>query len=899
MSDSCVYKVHESNPDWTYFEQIASLDLPKFPFSSLCEKLVIASYTKNTAEGRKIDIEFVHEVLDERKKSRVEKPDADLIKSVRMERIVPNLSIDLPTEEAKTLSVEEPKMIVNEMVARDAKLLLSSFVSALHILLYLASSFISSSQSFILSSFAGMALIIASKCKYRMQLTDFKVSFTVVGIFFSYLYVGLVVTERLSSALSSMIGLTGTLLLYFWFENDIPREENTIESEQEVEKVEEKNVVSNLEAEALKDESNQSELELTDELSDSSSSSDDQSSDLDEEEIDDDLNGLTTVIDEDLKKVLLCEQDILIDIPCTLEVFVNSKQHFLFLIQVLVKTSSGEIILKSVEKSLRDFLQLHKQAIKLKKTLHPLKIPTLPKRRKSILVIEERINQRRSILANYLTRIIKSDLNDPKVWPLYASFLSSSNVCLNNSNPLGSRPRSVSNSLQLLPLSFHSLVALNGHHWKEFSINFESNKISICGVKNIKNESFIIYFDEVASCGMIKEQVPFAGYNFLFIKLNSLQTFYLAHKHDDVLIALEDKLTKCMKKRHNLATHSDDGLDLNQAHGSVTESFSEFVALPKGIDINENGKVKKIILNNRVVPFHPITSDPCQFSISILSEFLTLYEQFTNNKCIMNEVLVKSLADLSVKASDLAAIKGIEIMSDTEKIAFFINIYHVILLHASLEHGRPDSILKLRRFLILASYNIGGYVYSLSEIEHCVLRGPSNPPAFLKSTFIGHLFTSRFKTKDPRYNHAPIGHFDYRINFVLNSGTQSSIYNIFVFDPEFLDAQLTHASKHFINEQLCLDLKNNRIQLPRICQWYMKDFDTSDKRTFVRNIWHLLPKGFQRQIFSHLVDERSTFGEPPSTSQLKKMKIKFKNYEWSPRSVFFRGHELKEKCMLV
>ena len=44
------------------------------------------------------------------------------------------------------------------------------------------------------------------------------------------------------------------------------------------------------------------------------------------------------------------------------------------------------------------------------------------------------------------------------------------------------------------------------------------------------------------------------------------------------------------------------------------------------------------------------------------------------------------------------------------------------MLHAHAELGSPSTSASLAKLLGTASYNIGGHLFSLSEIEHCILR---------------------------------------------------------------------------------------------------------------------------------------------------------------------------------
>ncbi|GFO19280.1 glutaredoxin [Plakobranchus ocellatus] len=57
-----------------------------------------------------------------------------------------------------------------------------------------------------------------------------------------------------------------------------------------------------------------------------------------------------------------------------------------------------------------------------------------------------------------------------------------------------------------------------------------------------------------------------------------------------------------------------------------------------------------------------------------------------------------------------------------EKLAFFINIYNALVIHASVERGPPTSLWGRYRFFNGTKYIIGGHPYSLQDIENGVLR---------------------------------------------------------------------------------------------------------------------------------------------------------------------------------
>lgn len=59
-----------------------------------------------------------------------------------------------------------------------------------------------------------------------------------------------------------------------------------------------------------------------------------------------------------------------------------------------------------------------------------------------------------------------------------------------------------------------------------------------------------------------------------------------------------------------------------------------------------------------------------------------------------------------------------------ERLAFFVNVYNALVLHAFLIHGGfPASYLEWRYITKSAHYSIGGSAYSLDDILHGILRG--------------------------------------------------------------------------------------------------------------------------------------------------------------------------------
>ncbi len=152
-----------------------------------------------------------------------------------------------------------------------------------------------------------------------------------------------------------------------------------------------------------------------------------------------------------------------------------------------------------------------------------------------------------------------------------------------------------------------------------------------------------------------------------------------------------------------------------------------------------------------------------------------------------------------------------------ERIAFWINLYNVIVIHGVIALGVKDSVKEIWNFFGRVYYQIGGHLFSPDDIEHGVLRGNRRPP---------YAFFRRFGGRDPRLNFI-VELLDPRIHFTLVCGSSSCPF-IDVYTPENLEEELTIAAQTFINSGgAVLDRSGMSISLSSIFKWYGRDFGAS------------------------------------------------------------------------
>lgn len=176
---------------------------------------------------------------------------------------------------------------------------------------------------------------------------------------------------------------------------------------------------------------------------------------------------------------------------------------------------------------------------------------------------------------------------------------------------------------------------------------------------------------------------------------------------------------------------------------------------------------------------------------------------------------------------------------EDERKAFFLNLFHLMMIHSSILGLLPKSKTKWAKFFNGVTYNIGGMYFSLAEIEHGILRAPMSPLrlpiAFLVIPRLG----------EPEVDSRALLRLekpDFRLNFAMNCMTRSCWVAIAVFDRFQIDEQLDRVVSETIARSLLYDRANHVVQLPKVCDWYRDDFSTTNSQASMTVAVESLPR---------------------------------------------------------
>jgi len=214
-----------------------------------------------------------------------------------------------------------------------------------------------------------------------------------------------------------------------------------------------------------------------------------------------------------------------------------------------------------------------------------------------------------------------------------------------------------------------------------------------------------------------------------------------------------------------------------------------------------------------------VLTNPDEMSQNIRNILLKLFSTFLSEdggsvdyKGISKSKLFQQFKQLAIELQRVDLLS----MSETQKIAFFINIYNALVIHGHVEKGVPTTTYARYKFFSGTSYNIGGFVFSLNDIENGILR--SNRAS------MATLYRKPLSQADTRMP-VILSKVEPRIHFALNCGAKSCPPIKTFSGDEVLD-QLDVATAAFLenDDALYINEERTEVRLTQLFQWYQDDF---------------------------------------------------------------------------
>ncbi|CAI5743479.1 unnamed protein product [Hyaloperonospora brassicae] len=248
-------------------------------------------------------------------------------------------------------------------------------------------------------------------------------------------------------------------------------------------------------------------------------------------------------------------------------------------------------------------------------------------------------------------------------------------------------------------------------------------------------------------------------------------------------------------------------------------------------------------------------------ALALVERTLTRAVHVLNNaqQLLVNDALAFLDDASALRAVDLELLH--ESGSHEEQVAFYLNLYHTVLAHAMIAHGFPRSKGHWSHFLTRSCYVLSRgpdreqVSLSLAEIEHVILRARM-PRAELPHLAVKSVLMT-VTEPGSRLQGLGVMHPDFRLSLALVVNHPGS-EEVVIYDPASVHDQLNAVVRSWLRlsrAQGHLEIRedSNTIVLPRVCEWYRRDFggaDSNASAVYTRKLLGFMDNKLQLQVIN-------------------------------------------------
>jgi len=449
--------------------------------------------------------------------------------------------------------------------------------------------------------------------------------------------------------------------------------------------------------------------------------------------------------------------------PATIEVFDRKKEGRTACVMFLLPYAINPSLTSREHLSAR--LRTYAE-IRSKFDMQP--IPKLHKNKK--MSLNEK--RRRQIVESYKAILTKATSASTSAINALLQFESDNDRNFLSMNLMRKREKMVEDSVW----EGNVALALSCRYWVESFLVITPTEATFYKFQNTRQIRLHFPVESIVRAKQMRsEDCPFEG-GYAFLKLETLaRVLYVVVKNEGVLVDLKTALAK-VGVTADATVHMVDNDDAFPYHLDRPPTWK----LDKKMLYN----CRTIIFSTSGIPQHLRSRGPCELVEILLAKALnlsTLWNSRGNTAPGKRHELIKLWVDFLDELSVLQVL-DIASLSEFERAALFLNLFHIMVIHGSLVLGPPQSRGSWQPFFNEVAYLVSFDVVSIAELEHNILRAAMSRPPLLNQT------TARI----PR-SHFPglaLTQRDFRFNFCINHGSISMPRQIRIFRTETLDDQL-------------------------------------------------------------------------------------------------------------
>ena len=336
--------------------------------------------------------------------------------------------------------------------------------------------------------------------------------------------------------------------------------------------------------------------------------------------------------------------------------------------------------------------------------------------------------------------------------------------------------------------------AISDHHWREEFVRLLDHYVAFFHPERLKPHFRINLKSVIKGRKLPPDEAPdMPGYSFLELETIGRKIYLMfssEETRDEWTAAMNGIILKYRKTEAE--SNRLDGFD------NPTDQFMHRSSMWTC--------EKRLLLNCRHFSFRPPKFPVSAVALVEEALLLSFEARETGNEIAMVHFLDKASA---LKDVDMYQLQG------NERVAFLLNLYHLMIMHAYFLLGPPESSFTYVNMMKMVSYQISDDIFSLAELDLNIIRGNTCYPVD---------FAPRFVLPRSTYGFAPTK-MDMRVNFCLNSGSLSSPRSVPIYKASIIETQFDSAAVVFLEPVHVEEDKYKLIvTLPRLFLWYAEDF---------------------------------------------------------------------------
>ena len=350
-------------------------------------------------------------------------------------------------------------------------------------------------------------------------------------------------------------------------------------------------------------------------------------------------------------------------------------------------------------------------------------------------------------------------------------------------------------------------IAQDRRHWMEQYMVVTKAEMSFYKNADAKRVTSKIALSSILGIRPMKtEELPFQGFCFFQVETFARVYYFMVRTEqllDDWMKALTSFLGQNIVLTGNM--HSSSVPNLAEPDGTYLANHPSWKLDKKRLFNCRNLVFNPLGLPRRIRDMHP-----CKLVEGILSKCFTLSALEANG-------LASDTVNWLVFMEELSALQTVDIslLNETEKVAFLLNLYHLMVLHGSLIIGPPPSWSSWQSFFNTVTYSLSFDIVSIAELEHNMLRAAMSRPSPL---------LSKITAPNSEFPNMCLTQGDFRLNFCINNGSRSLPKYVPIYKPESLDRQLDEMTSMTLAETVEIDTSRKTVILPKVCSWFLNDF---------------------------------------------------------------------------